>query len=326
MAAGEFEVSLYSCSIGDQGCKYLVGGLHKCLDTHSSVTTLLHMDMGFSNAISHHGFRHLSTLLKIGCIQYLSLNFNNLLSNQDTVHAPFYKQLQNNTTLQTLWLQGCGLNSQSAESLAEALTTNKHLKRLNVSENALCDDGIQHLAHALKVNQGLEKLLLVSCGMTDVGLECLAKSLQHNKCLTVLKISNYNKNPNRLTEKIVPILTKCLQNNHSLIALELPNNLKSSTTSIEKAVNDVRKRRRLPLIIVNGMSVPLNKNCVCSYVFQHSLIDTTVEQCTVVVIIHYLKSDIRTFCGIKFMPHCFLCHFASYVPIIYCCTVVPIRY
>ena len=62
MAAGEFKVKLNSCSIGDQGCKYLVSGLHKYLDTHSAVTTLLCMDMD-SNAISQHGVHHLSTLL-----------------------------------------------------------------------------------------------------------------------------------------------------------------------------------------------------------------------------------------------------------------------
>ena len=167
------------------------------------------------------------------------------------------RQLKNNTTLKQLWLRGCGLNSQSAESLAEALTTNKHLKQLGVGDNALCDDGIQHLAHALRVNQGLKDLYLESCGMTDVGLEYLAKSLQHNNVLTKLHIYNYHdvKYPNRLTEKIVPVLIECLQSNHTLTRLELPRNLKSSTTSIEEAVNDIRKRRGLPLIKVTGMSM-----------------------------------------------------------------------
>ena len=257
MAAGEFKVSLYSCRIGDQGCKYLVSGLHKCLDTHSSMTTLLHMDIG-NNAISHKGFYHLSTLLK--SINYLNLNFNNILSKQDTVHAPFYKYLQNNTALQILWLQGCGLNSQSAESLAEALTTNEHLKELILTDNALCDDGIQHLAHALRVNQRLEILHVDSCGMTDVGLENLARSLQYNNILNILYVSNIDDdNPNRLTDTIVPVLAECLQNNHTLTWLQLPKNLESSTASIEKAVNDVRERSGLPFIGVTGMSIPLNR-------------------------------------------------------------------
>ena len=261
MAASEFRVNLRSCSIGDQGCKYLVSGLHKYLDTHSAVTTLLSMTMD-RNAISHHGVHHLSTLLKIGCINVLNLSYNDVVSKQDAILGTLAKQLKNNTTLKQLWLDGYGLNLQSTESLAEVLTTNKHLELLSVSYNALCDDGIQHLAHALRVNQGLKDLYLWTCGMTDVGLECLAKSLQHNNILTELYVYNSysTNNLNRLTEKIVPILTECLQNNHTLTGLVLPKNLESSTASIEKAVNDVRKRSGLPLIKVTGMSVPLNEN------------------------------------------------------------------
>ena len=255
MAAGEFDVNLHSCSIGDQGCKYLVSGLHKYLDTHSAVTFLFSMDMG-SNAISHHGVHHLSTLLKIGH----NVLHSDLVSKQDARYGTLAEQLKNNTTLKQLLLRGCGLNSQSIESLAEALTTNKHLELLNVSNNVLCDDGIKHLAHALRVNQGLKVLYLWNCGMTDVGLESLAESLQHNNVLTNLYVSNdYSANyPNRLTEKIVPVLTECLQNNRTLTELWYPGNLKSPTASIEKAVNDVRKRSGLPLIKVSGMSVPLN--------------------------------------------------------------------
>ena len=261
VAAGEFKVNLDSCSIGDQGCKYLVSGLHKYLDTHSAVTTLLNMDI-CSNAISHHGVHHLSTLLKIGCINVLKLSEDHLVSKQDAIHGTLAKQLKNNTTLKQLCLAGCGLNSQSAESLAEALTTNKHLEQLSVGNNALCDDGIQHLAHALRVNQGLKELYLWNCGMTAMGFECLAKSLQHNNVFTGLYVYNVSSlnNPNRLTEKIVPVLTECFQNNHTLTKLVLPKNLESSTASIKKAVNDVRKRSGLPLIEVIGKSESLNEN------------------------------------------------------------------
>ena len=197
--------------------------------------------------------------------------------------------MKNKTTLKQLWLYGCGLNSQSAESLAEALTTNKHLEQLGVGRNALCDDGIQHLVHALRVNQGLKDLNVHSCGMTDVGLECLAKSLQHNNVLTklyVYSISDANY-PNRLTEKIVPVLTECLQNNHTLTELRLPGNLRSSTASIEKAVNDVRKRSRLPLIKVTGMSVPLNFELYVTTHFRSNILHTRVEGLVCGLLIHY---------------------------------------
>ena len=67
MSAGEFKVDLRSCSISDQGCKYLVSGLHKCRDTHSTVITLLQIDTSF-NDISHHGLHHLSTLSRLAVL------------------------------------------------------------------------------------------------------------------------------------------------------------------------------------------------------------------------------------------------------------------
>ena len=194
MAADEFKVNLEDCSISDQDCKYLVSGLHKCLDTHSAVTTLLNMNTR-NNFISHHGVHYLSTFLKIGCIDHLNLSDNDLLVPSKQSKAPlgtFAEQLKNNTTLTKLRLLKCGLNSLSMEALVEALITNKYLKVLNISHNALCDDGIKHLAYALIVNQGLKELSLLSCGMTDVGLKCLAKSLQHNNVLISLQVWNLN--------------------------------------------------------------------------------------------------------------------------------------
>ena len=98
------------------------------------------------------------------------------------------------------------------------------------------------------------KVDLMGVNLTDVGLECLAKSLQQNKFLIELDLCNayHAKSPNRLTEKIIPILTECLQNNCTLTKLELPRNLQSSKMSIEEAINNVREKSRLPLIEVKG--------------------------------------------------------------------------
>ena len=79
MSADEFEVYLDSCSIGDQGCKYLINGLHKYLDTHSSVTTLLTVNMRGNN------ISDLSSLLKIGCAKELNLCHNKLVSLQGMI-------------------------------------------------------------------------------------------------------------------------------------------------------------------------------------------------------------------------------------------------
>lgn len=74
MTAGEFNAILDTCSIDDKGCKYLVNGLYKCLDTsHTMDKTLLTFEMDH-NAISCHGVHHFSTLLKIGCIKVLNVS------------------------------------------------------------------------------------------------------------------------------------------------------------------------------------------------------------------------------------------------------------
>ena len=254
-AIQEFKVKLQHCSIGDQGCKYLVSGLHKYLDTHSAATTLLNLDMG-NNAISHGGICRLSTLLKIGCVSELNLSHNRVSDSEqrNTAIAAFAEQLKHNTTLKKLWLQECGLTSQDAKSLAEALTTNKFLEILYIDRNALCDDGIQHLSHALRVNQGLKRLNLHNCDMTDVGLECIAKSLIDNNVLNEVHMWSHSTwdYPNKITNKKIPFLTECLQNNSTLSILTLPEELLSSANTIQEDVNGSRSPDNM--IKVTGMT------------------------------------------------------------------------
>ena len=81
MTAAKFKVCLTDCNIGDQGCKYLVSGLHKCLDVHSAVTVLFTMDLG-RNTITDWGVNYPSTLLNVGCIEDLRLDQNKLVALQ----------------------------------------------------------------------------------------------------------------------------------------------------------------------------------------------------------------------------------------------------
>ena len=257
MTAGEFRVNLNHCSIGDQGCKYLVHGLHKYLDTHSAVCTLLTLNMS-SNTISHHGVQYLSKLLEIGCVNDLNLFSNNPVSVEDILYTAidtFSEQLKKNTTLKRLSLERCGLTSLNCESLAQTLTANKYLAELNISQNALDDNGIQYLAYALTDNQSLKRLDLVNCGMTDTGLKCLAKCLQDNVVLKKLKVYSYSNKDyqNKITENVVPVLTEYLQKVHTLTELCLPMSLRSSITTIEETVSNARKRNGLPFIEVLGM-------------------------------------------------------------------------
>ena len=92
------------------------------------------------NAISYLGFDHLSTFLSLCYTSYLHAGRNNLLTEEVAIYAPFgtfAEKLTLNTTLRKLWLVKCGLNLHSIESLAEGLTTNKHMEDLYIGGNAL---------------------------------------------------------------------------------------------------------------------------------------------------------------------------------------------
>ena len=260
--AGVFKVNLSECSIGDQGCKYLVSGLHKCLETHSSVTTTLSMDL-FNNDIKDKGVSDLSELFDTDCIKTFNLDFNSNVS--DGGVCIIAAKLKYNTSIRTLRLADCGCKSKCIENLASALTINSSLEELYCVPTP-CDDVMEQLANAIGVNHSLKVLHLVDCGMTDEGLESLAKSMEHNKSLEQLHICNCycwiltsssgyglmsRMYPNTITEKGISVLTKCLMNS-SLSELMLPGEFESFTTTVQEAVNDARKKNGLPFIKVTG--------------------------------------------------------------------------
>ena len=187
----QFEVDFTHNCIGDQGFKYLVKGLHRCLDKDSAVTTLLTMHIRANNITR--GACHLPSLLKLGCVEHLDFsnepwdtNWNKLLL-QDS----FTEQLKCNTTLKCLHLRRCGIIPVSIKYLAEALITNKHLEELDISDNLVCDEGIQYLAPALQINRGLLRLDMKCNGITSHSVKSLAAALTANNYLQELDVS-YN--------------------------------------------------------------------------------------------------------------------------------------
>ena len=257
--AGEFQVKLSYTFIGDQGCKYLVNGLRKCLDTHNGSTTTLHIIL-FANGICDIG--GLSEMLQSNIINALSLCSNNIL---DQGAFNIAEGLKKTTSLKVLKLVDCGFQSKGVECLARALTINNTLKELHIVGMS-CDDSMKVLADALEVNQSLKTLHLGNCGMTDKSLESLAKSLQQNKSLEQLNICNvyeyshvfggtyYSTGyPNTLsvTESSL-VVTKYLEKNNSLLELVIPVEFESSIETIADTLNESRKRNGLPLIKVTG--------------------------------------------------------------------------
>ena len=130
----------------------------------------------------------------------------NVMSAECATHLA--EMLKVNTTLETLSITLSFLDADSdgcLRALAEALTDNLTLKRLDVSQNrtefvGLHAEGLAHLAEALKVNQSLTKLDLAASLIDDEGALLFVEALKVNRTLEDLNLSN-NSIKNRETIK-----------------------------------------------------------------------------------------------------------------------------
>uniref|UniRef100_G3U486 NACHT domain-containing protein n=1 Tax=Loxodonta africana TaxID=9785 RepID=G3U486_LOXAF len=92
--------------------------------------------------------------------------------------------------LKDLALWTCHLTGACCQDLCNALYTNEHLRDLDLSDNALGDEGMQVLCEGLKHPCcKLQTLWLAECHLTDVCCGALASVLNRNENLTLLDLS-----------------------------------------------------------------------------------------------------------------------------------------
>ncbi|XP_051782438.1 NACHT, LRR and PYD domains-containing protein 12-like isoform X5 [Erpetoichthys calabaricus] len=134
----------------------------------------------------------LATVLEMNkSLKSLSLDWNEL---GDTGGRLLSRGLLSPTCiLQNLELEGCGLTEECCHDLALALSSNKSLLSLNLSENELEDNGVTLLCAGLKhPNCQLQRLILQNNGLTGSCCKDLKQSLGAHSHLTLLDLSkNY---------------------------------------------------------------------------------------------------------------------------------------
>ncbi|XP_072891391.1 ribonuclease inhibitor-like [Hemitrygon akajei] len=95
--------------------------------------------------------------------------------------------------IQKLWLNNVGLTDSGTEDFASALSTNRSLTELDLSDNKLRDSRMKLVSAALRNPEfKIQKLVMSGVCLTDSGAEDLASALSTNPTLTELDLS-YNK-------------------------------------------------------------------------------------------------------------------------------------
>ena len=227
------------CSIGDQGCKFLVRGLSKCLNAQSKITSQLNLDIS-SNDIHEEGIHHIAQLLQnTSVVRELVLTHNPI---GDGGLKRLCEALSTNTTLEKLRLAYCSINS--GPLLGQLLSENTSLHRLSLSSNEITD--YRSVAAGLSKNRTLRELRMCYCGLTDKCVEDLSTGL-NNYIQRLNIISN-----DSITEDGLNILVRRLTTLSGMRQLTIPSRLVSSSTIALNEVNEERRRNGLPEIELRG--------------------------------------------------------------------------
>ncbi|XP_067836490.1 NACHT, LRR and PYD domains-containing protein 3-like [Heptranchias perlo] len=122
--------------------------------------------------------------------------------------------------IQKLWLWGNGLTDSCTEALASALSANRSLTVLNLSNNKLGDSGVNLLSAALRNSDcKIQEMRLYGNDLTDSCTEDLVSALSTNRSLTDLSLGS-----NSFTDRSVPPLRSLILTRRSLEWIGLSGN------------------------------------------------------------------------------------------------------
>ena len=223
-----FTLSLSSCSIGDQGCKFLARGLSKCPNSNNDIPT--------------EGIHIAEIIENTSSISKLVLSYN-AIGNSGL--STLCDALLTYTSLKILYLRGCSLtiSDDNGADLYQLLNTNNSLEYLNLSDNTVTS--CRHIAAGLAVNKTLRTLNLISCELTDQSIEELSTGL-----INKIEILNIWGNDS-ITEDGMKTLARHLTTHCSeLTPLGIPRHLTSCIKTVFRDANEERKRNGLPEIFV----------------------------------------------------------------------------
>uniref|UniRef100_A0A8C3WD49 NACHT domain-containing protein n=1 Tax=Catagonus wagneri TaxID=51154 RepID=A0A8C3WD49_9CETA len=176
------ELFVFANALGDTGIQHLCEGLRHPNDT---VQNLVLSECSLSAACCESLAQVLSSTRSLTRL----LLINNEI--EDLGLKLLCEGLkQPDCQLKDLSLWTCHLTGECCQDLCDALYTNEHLRVLDLSDNALGDEGMQVLCEGLKhPSCKLQTLWLAECHLTDACCGALASVLKRNENLTLLDLS-----------------------------------------------------------------------------------------------------------------------------------------
>eukprot|EP01038_Epipyxis_sp_PR26KG_P005269 gene5269-7321_t len=178
------------------------------------------VDLSF-NSISDDGMQAFgSSLSKLINLKDLKLNGNGFGFDSTRYLT---NNLKSNTTLTNLELSdNCWIGNDGLDCLRTALTYNRMLTVISLSNNLFQTIGMNHMQRTMILNASLINLNLSNCNLKSNGVKLIGEFLFSNDTLSILNLNNVN----ILDNNTVGIHSLCtsLEYNSSLRSLSLRNN------------------------------------------------------------------------------------------------------
>nr|XP_049616941.1 NACHT, LRR and PYD domains-containing protein 3 isoform X29 [Syngnathus scovelli] len=177
------ELDLSNNDLGDDGLEALAAGLAKSQCT-LQVLKLMSCDLSKKSCEAL-----ASVLSSSRTLRELDLSHNDL--GDDGLEALAAGLAKPQCTLQVLTLESCNLSEKSGEALASVLSSSRTLRKLDLSDNYLGDDGLEALAAGLANPQcTLQVLNLMTGDLRKKSCEALASVLSSSRTLRELDLSD----------------------------------------------------------------------------------------------------------------------------------------
>ena len=175
--------------------------------------------------------RDISTaVVNTSTVKVLNMNNNGLTAQEAVAISDMM------ICLEELDISGNKLGDHGAELLSEGITNTKTLRVLNISQ--LGPSGTTAIANALTNNTSLEKLDMSRNKVGRVRARAIAKAISNNKTLKTLSLGDYT-----MDKESAMIIMSSLHCNNTIIELWLPYRPCFDNDSVEGEVRKINKRR-----------------------------------------------------------------------------------